>query len=64
MWGFLIGLYIAMMIYPFIEEWQQHWADKRRLARMREHHAAGRRWDVAKGQWADEVDHRAESEAK
>jgi hypothetical protein len=23
MWGFLIGLYIAMLIYPFFEEWQQ-----------------------------------------
>jgi hypothetical protein len=21
MWGFLIGLYIAMLIYPFFEEW-------------------------------------------
>ena len=39
MWGFLIGLYLAMMIYPFLEEWQQHQADNRRLAKMREHHA-------------------------
>jgi hypothetical protein len=46
MWGFLIGLYLAMLIYPFIEEWQQRRADKGRLAKMREYHATGRRWDV------------------
>jgi hypothetical protein len=54
MWGFLIGLYLAMLIYPFIEEWQQRRADKGRLAKMREYHATGRRWDVTKGQWIDE----------
>jgi hypothetical protein len=54
MWGFLIGLYIAMLIYPFIEEWQQRRADKGRLAKMRAYHATGRRWDVTKGQWIDE----------
>jgi hypothetical protein len=54
MWGFLIGFYLAMMIYPFLEEWQQHQADKRRLAKMREHHAKGRRWDTTKGQSVDE----------
>ena len=54
MWGFLIGLYIAMLIYPFFEEWQQRRADKKRLAKMRTHHATGRRWDVTKGQWIDE----------
>jgi hypothetical protein len=54
MWGFLIGLYIAMIIYPFLEEWKQRRVDKERLAKMREHHATGRRWDVAKGQWIDE----------
>ena len=52
--GFLIGLYIAMLIYPFFEEWQQRRADKKRLAKMRTHHATGRRWDVTKGQWIDE----------
>jgi predicted PurR-regulated permease PerM len=31
MWGFLIGLYIAILIYPFFEEWQQRRVDKRRL---------------------------------
>jgi hypothetical protein len=54
MWGFLIGLYLAMIIYPIIEEWQQRRADKKRLAQMRTHHAMGHRWDVAKGQWGDE----------
>jgi hypothetical protein len=50
---FLIGLYIAMLIYPFIEEWQQGRADKQRLGRIGVDHAAGRQWDVAKGQWMD-----------
>ena len=54
MWGFLIGLYIAMIVYPFVEEWQQRRADNRRLAKMRAHHATGRRWDVTKGQSIDE----------
>jgi hypothetical protein len=53
MWGILIGLYLAMMVYPFIEEWQQRRADKNHLARMRAHNATGRHWDVAKGQWLD-----------
>jgi hypothetical protein len=53
MWGFLIGLYIAMLIYPFFEEWQERRVDRERLAKMRAHHATGRRWDVAKGQWID-----------
>ena len=39
---------------PVFEEWQQRRADKKRLAKMRTHHATGRRWDVTKGQWIDE----------
>lgn len=54
MWGFLIGLYLAMIIYPFLEEWQQHQADKKLLAKMRECRGTGRRWDVTKGEWIDE----------
>jgi hypothetical protein len=54
MWGFLIGLYIAMIIYPLVDEWQQRAIDKKRLANMRRHHALGHRWDVAKGRWSDE----------
>jgi predicted PurR-regulated permease PerM len=54
MWGFLIGLYLAMIMYPFLEEWQQGQADKRRLAKMREQHARGRRWDATKGESIDE----------
>jgi hypothetical protein len=54
MWGFLIGLYIAILIYPFFEEWQQRRVDKRRLRKMREHFAMGRRWDVTKGVRIDE----------
>jgi hypothetical protein len=23
MWGFLIGLYLAMIIYPLLQEWRQ-----------------------------------------
>ena len=53
MWGFLIGLYIAVMLYPFIEDWQQQRANKAALGRMRMHHALGHRWDVAKGEWSD-----------
>jgi hypothetical protein len=54
MWGFLIGLYLAVLIYPFIEERQQRKIEKEQLTRMRAHHASGHRWDVAKGQWLDE----------
>ena len=52
-WGFLIGLYIAVIIYPFIEEWQQKRANKSALADMRRHSAMGHRWDTTKGQWID-----------
>ena len=51
MWGFLIGLYLAMAIYPFVEDWRQHRANSAALKRMRLNHANGRRWDAAKGQW-------------
>jgi hypothetical protein len=44
--------YIAVLIHPF-EEWQQARADKQRLGRIGVDHAAGRQWDVAKGQWMD-----------
>jgi len=54
MWGFLIGLYIAVIIYPFIEEWQQQRANRADLANMRRHSALGHRWDATKGQWIDE----------
>ena len=37
MWGFLIGLYIAVIIYPFIEEWLEKRANKSALANMRRH---------------------------
>ena len=54
MWGFLTGLYIAMMIYPYVDEWQRHRADKARLAKMRAKFAAGRQWDPIKGQWIED----------
>jgi hypothetical protein len=54
MWGFLIGLYIAMIVYPFYEEWQQRRVDKSRLAKMRMYHATGPRFNAANGQWIDE----------
>jgi hypothetical protein len=44
MWGILIVLYIAVIIYPFIEEWQQKRADQSALANMRRHSAMGHRW--------------------
>jgi hypothetical protein len=53
MWGFLIGLYIAVIIYPYLQEWQQRRANKAALARMRKHHALHHQWDVRKGQWID-----------
>jgi hypothetical protein len=54
MWGFLIGLYVAVIVYPYLQEWQQRRANKALLAKMRKHHAAGHQWDVRKGQWRDE----------
>ena len=51
--GFLIGLYVAVIIYPFIEKWQQKRANKAALANMRRHNAMGHQWDATKGQWAD-----------
>ncbi|SHH27255.1 hypothetical protein [Bradyrhizobium erythrophlei] len=53
MWGVLVGLYIVVIIYPFIEEWQQKRADKSALANMRRHSGLGHRWDATKGQWMD-----------
>jgi hypothetical protein len=54
MWGFLIGLYLAMIVYPLFEEWRQRRHDKKSLDRMRKHFASRRRWDVLKGQWVDD----------
>jgi hypothetical protein len=36
------------------DEWQQHRADKIRLAKMRKHFVLGHRWDALKGRWLDE----------
>jgi len=54
MWGFLIGLYLAMIIYPLFQEWRQRRHDRKSLERMRKHFASRRRWDVLKGQWSDD----------
>jgi hypothetical protein len=54
MWGFLIGLYLAMIVYPLFQEWRQRRHDKKSLERMRKHFASRRRWDVLKGQWIDD----------
>src|ERR1700692_2936582 len=51
MWGFLIGLYIAVIIYPFIEEWLEKRANKSALEKMRRHSAMGHLWEPTKGQW-------------
>jgi hypothetical protein len=56
MWGFLIGLYIALIIYPYLQEWQQRRANKASLAKMRKHHAAGHQWDVRKMLWGGGAD--------
>jgi hypothetical protein len=53
-WGFLIGLYIALIIYPLIEDWRQRRANKAALKRMRMHHALHHRWDATKGEWTNE----------
>jgi hypothetical protein len=45
MWGFLVGLYLAMIVYPVLDEWQQRRADKKLLAKLRLHHARGHRFD-------------------
>jgi hypothetical protein len=42
MWGVLVGFYIVVIIYPFIEEWQQKHADKSALANMRRHSGLAR----------------------
>ena len=52
--GILLGIYLAYILYPLFDEWRQRRLDKRRLRKMREHFAKGRRWDVAKGEWIDE----------
>ena len=39
----------GVMCYPFFEECQQRRVDNRRLRKMGEHFAMGRRWDVTKG---------------
>ena len=51
MWGFLAGLYLALAVYPYVEEWLARRADKMRLADLRSNFRAGRRWDAVKGQW-------------
>jgi len=33
MWGFLIGLYLAMIIYPLFQEWRQRRHDRKSLER-------------------------------
>jgi len=53
MWGVLVGLYIVVIIYPFIEEWQQKRANKSALANMRRQSAMRHQWDRTKGQWID-----------
>ena len=30
MWGFLIGLYLAMIIYPLFQEWRQRRHDRKK----------------------------------
>jgi hypothetical protein len=52
--GFLIGLYIAMIVYPVLDEWQQRRRDKKLLRKLRLHHAKGHRFDATKGEWIDE----------
>jgi hypothetical protein len=59
MWGLLVGIYLAYVLYPFIYEWQQRRLNKERLRKMRENFAKGRRWDVAKGGWLDDWSLRA-----
>jgi hypothetical protein len=53
MWGVFAGISLWIVLYPMIDEWREHRADKRRLADMRRHFALGHRWDVLQGRWMD-----------
>ena len=54
MWGIFAGIALWMIVYPVIEEWRQHWLDKKRLANMRRHFSMKHRWDVLQGRWMDD----------
>jgi len=54
MWGLFVGVSLAVMLYSFIEEWQQRRLNKKHLTKMRKDFVAGRHWDVRKGQWNDD----------
>jgi hypothetical protein len=54
MWGLFVGVSLAVMLYSFIEEWQQRRLNKKHLTKMRKDFVAGRHWDVRKGQWDDD----------
>ena len=53
MWGFFLGIYLVYLLYPLIEQWRQRRLDEKRLRKMREHFANGRRGHVAKGWMSD-----------
>jgi hypothetical protein len=55
MWGLFVGVSLAFVLYSFYEEWQQRRLNKKHLAEMRKDFAGRRRWDVAKGQWVDDL---------
>jgi hypothetical protein len=54
MWGIFAGVALWVAFYPFIHDWQQSRADKKRLATMRKHASMGHRWDPLLGRWLDE----------
>ena len=41
--GFILGIYLAYLIYPLFEEWRERRLNKKRLSKMRVHFAKGRR---------------------
>jgi hypothetical protein len=51
-WGLLLGICLAHLLYPLVEEWQQR-PPGQRTRKMGEHFANGRRGHVAKGWMSD-----------
>jgi hypothetical protein len=52
--GFILGIYLAYLIYRCLKSGDNAVSTKKRLRKMRAHFAKGRRWDVTKGEWMDE----------
>lgn len=51
---FLASCTLFFIVYPFLDEWRQRRFDRKRLADMRRHFAAGHLWDAVQGRWKDD----------